>query len=101
AFSRSIVVVVNQVQSTSSSLSFSSSPHFSPYRLSEASKLLRRLEKGLNSAKPKVLPDSAISSPYPLSDSRTSPSDPTHYAGMMRPDNYSSFHSNFSSIELP
>jgi hypothetical protein len=71
------------------------------FRLSEASKLLRRLEKGLNSAKPKSQSDSAISSPYPISDSRNAASDATHYSGMMRADNYGSFNSHFPSIELP
>lgn len=70
-------------------------------RLSEASKLLRRLEKGLNSAKPKIQSDSTISSPYPVSDSRTSPSDATHYSGLMRADSYGAFHTHFPSIELP
>ncbi|KIM80927.1 hypothetical protein PILCRDRAFT_789166 [Piloderma croceum F 1598] len=70
-------------------------------KLSEASKLLRRLEKGLNSAKPKSQSDSAISSPYPISDSRNAASDATHYSGMMRADNYGSFNSHFPSIELP
>lgn len=70
-------------------------------RLSEASKLLRRLEKGLNSAKPKLQSDSTISSPYPLSDSRTSPSDVTHYSGMLRGESYGSFHTHFPSNELP
>lgn len=62
--------------------------------------MLRRLEKGLNSAKLKSQADNAISSPYPLSDSRTS-SEATHYSGMMRSDNYGSFHTRFPSIELP
>ncbi|KAF7964495.1 hypothetical protein HWV62_6889, partial [Athelia sp. TMB] len=69
--------------------------------LSEASKLLRRLEKGLNSAKPKQQSDNTISSPYPMSDSRTSPSGATHYAGMLRGDSYGTFNSHFPSIELP
>ena len=71
------------------------------FRLSEASKLLRRLEKGLNSAKPKSQSESAISSPYPISGSRNAASDATHYSGMMRADNYGSFNSHFPSIELP
>lgn len=70
-------------------------------KLSEASKLLRRLEKGLNSAKPKQQSDNTISSPYPMSDSRTSPSGATHYAGMLRGDSYGTFNSHFPSIELP
>lgn len=71
------------------------------FRLSEASKLLRRLEKGLNSAKPKLQTDTTVSSPYPISDSRTSPSDATHYSGTMRADTYGTFNTHFPSIELP
>jgi hypothetical protein len=54
------------------------SPAFT--RLSEASKMLRRLEKGLSSAKLKSQAnDASLSLPYPPSDSRTSSSDPTHF----------------------
>lgn len=69
-------------------------------RLSEASKLLRRLEKGLNSAKPKQQSDTPLSSPYPM-DSRTSPSGSAPYSGIMRSDPYGTFNSHFPSNELP
>ncbi|KAJ6611766.1 fungal-specific transcription factor domain-containing protein [Mycena sp. CBHHK59/15] len=66
--------------------------------LSEASKMLRRLEKGLNSAKLKS--QSADNGPYP--DNR-SPHDP-HYNSMLRPNGdqqYGATNSHFNSNELP
>lgn len=102
AYSKSIAVAASLAPSMyQSNRVFPISKFDMNFRLSEASKLLRRLEKGLNSAKPKQQSDSAISSPYPVSDSRTSPSGATHYSGMLRGDNYGTFDSHFPSIKLP
>src|SRR5437868_196463 len=70
-------------------------------RLSEASKMLRRLEKGLNNAKLKSQSaDTTLRSPYPVSDPRSSQD--SQYHGVIRSaDQYSSSSSHFPSNELP
>lgn len=71
-----------------------------PYhRLSEASKMLRRLEKGLNSAKMK---SQTTDSPYQLSDTRNGLSQDSLYTGVRPGDNsFASPNTHFPSNELP
>jgi hypothetical protein len=66
-------------------------------RLSEASKMLRRLEKGLNSAKMKSQ-TTDNSSPYQASDSRLGPQDSLYPA--VRPSDHGP-NTHFPSNELP
>ncbi|RDB24029.1 Protein priB [Hypsizygus marmoreus] len=69
-------------------------------KLSEASKMLRRLEKGLNSAKMKS--QTAETSPYQVSDSRAGASQNSLYGGNRPGDNsYGSSSTHFPTNELP
>ncbi|KZT28631.1 hypothetical protein NEOLEDRAFT_1129473 [Neolentinus lepideus HHB14362 ss-1] len=73
-------------------------------KLSEASKMLRRLEKGLNSAKLKSQANEmAMGSPYAAGDSRGSLSDPSQFPSMLRPgDQFGSPSSQYpGSNQLP
>ncbi|TFK42840.1 fungal-specific transcription factor domain-containing protein [Crucibulum laeve] len=71
-------------------------------KLSEASKMLRRLEKGLNSAKMKSQSsDPALGSPYHTSDSRAGGSQDGHYPGRSTDSAYSTSTSRFPNNEQP
>ncbi|KDQ59395.1 hypothetical protein JAAARDRAFT_32954 [Jaapia argillacea MUCL 33604] len=74
-------------------------------KLSEASKMLRRLEKGLNNAKMKsqAAESAPVSGPFPPSESRTSPSDAQFYPNPVRPADQFPPQSNapFSNNQLP
>jgi ABC-type uncharacterized transport system substrate-binding protein len=61
--------------------------HYFP-RLSEASKMLRRLEKGLNTAKLKQN-DSSLSTVFPA-DPRTPQSEASQFGSLRQPDAYGS-----------
>jgi len=61
-----------------------------PHRLSEASKMLRRLEKGLNAAKLKQLNEASTSPVYPTADSRSPQGDPPFGGGLQSHDQYGS-----------
>lgn len=68
-------------------------------RLSEASKMLRRLEKGLNTAKMK---SQTSDSPYHMSDARNIPSQDPLYPSLRPGDNgFASPTTHFPSNELP
>ncbi|PPQ90137.1 hypothetical protein CVT25_012306 [Psilocybe cyanescens] len=70
-------------------------------KLSEASKMLRRLEKGLNSAKMKSQ-SSDTTSPYHTDDLRPAPNQDSAYSPIRTSDpSYSSSSSHFPKNELP
>lgn len=93
---------VNLVPSISSFTSASSLPILKDLnRLSEASKMLRRLEKGLHSAKMKSQ-TTDNSSPYQASDSRLGPSQGSLYPTIRPTDHsYTGSSTHFPSNELP
>lgn len=97
---RNTAAVVSRVQSTSSDLAQPSLVSSSA-RLSEASKMLRRLEKGLNNAKLKSQnTETTLGSPYQGSDSRN-PQD-LQYSGMRSAEtSFGSPTTHFPSNELP
>ena len=66
-------------------------------RLSEASKMLRRLEKGLNTAKLKQANETSLSSVFPAVDSQ-SPQVETQFGTMIRPMDQHSTSGNGSSL---
>ncbi|EDR14936.1 uncharacterized protein LACBIDRAFT_230018 [Laccaria bicolor S238N-H82] len=71
-------------------------------KLSEASKVLRRLEKGLHSAKLKSpSADSALASPYQSSDIRVPPPQEISYPGPRSEPSYGPPNTHFPTNELP
>lgn len=84
---RSIAEGENLDQSQIISLALPIASHNVP-RLSEASKMLRRLEKGLNTAKLKQS-DSSLSTVFPA-DPRTPQADNTQFGGLQSSDAYGS-----------
>ncbi|KAF8892684.1 fungal-specific transcription factor domain-containing protein [Infundibulicybe gibba] len=71
-------------------------------KLSEASKMLRRLEKGLNNAKLKSQTTDAAGGSYQSSDTRKAGNQDAHYGNGMRPDSgYTSPGTHFPSNQLP
>lgn len=71
-------------------------------RLSEASKMLRRLEKGLNTAKLKShTSEPGMTSPYQSNDARATTSQENPYSGMRSDGSYEAPNTHFPSNELP